>query len=63
MITKKVFFKTVAAILILALLFGVVLPFLMSAKSTIAVAIALLILIIMAVGGVYYVLFSNKKVD
>jgi len=63
MITKKVFFKAVAAILVLALLFGAVLPYLMSAKSTIAVAIALTTLVIMAVGGVYYVLFSNKKVN
>jgi len=61
MITKKVFFKTVAAFLILCVLFGAVLPFLVSANSPVAVGIALLVMIAIPVGAVYYVLFPNKE--
>lgn len=59
-VSKKRFLVSIATFVLMSVLFGVVLPFLMSAKSTIAVCIAIVIIFVLLVGVVYYVVFSKK---
>jgi uncharacterized membrane protein len=51
--SKKQFFMGIALVLTFAILVGLVLPWLMSAKSTIAVLIALAIIVCIVAGLVY----------
>lgn len=60
MISKKQFFMSVVGLVLIALCLGVVLPFLVSAKSTFAFIFAV-VLMVAAIGSVfYYVLFKKE---
>ena len=54
MITKEAFIKATVGVIALAVLFGVILPMLISAKSTFAFLAGVAILVAIFVGGVYY---------
>lgn len=56
----KVFFKAAAFFAVLALIFGVILPFLISAKSTLAV-IGGIIVLVCFVGGLVYTLERSLR--
>jgi NADH:ubiquinone oxidoreductase subunit 3 (subunit A) len=59
--SKKQFFMGIALVLTFAILVGLVLPWLMSAKSTIAVLIALAIIVCIVAGLVYVGMFKLLK--
>jgi hypothetical protein len=61
MITPKQFFAYISLVLFYALMIGLVLPFLLSAKSTIAVFAGICAIIVLVAAPVYYIMFVNKK--
>ena len=66
MFSKKVFFGAIVGLVALAVLFGGVLPWLISAKSGIAVTIGLGVILALVVGGLFFVLnkfgfFNSEK--
>lgn len=66
MFSKKTFFGVIIGLVALVVLFGGVLPWLISAKSGIAVTIGLGVILALAVGGLFFVinkfgLFNSEK--
>ena len=59
--SKRQFFGVVLGVVALAILMGFVLPMLMSAKSGIAVGIAIVIMLTMVVAGLYFVFVREPK--
>ena len=59
--SKKRFFGVVIGVAALAILMGFILPMLMSAKSGIAVGIAVAIMMTMVVAGLYFVFVRETK--
>lgn len=59
-LTKNLFFSAIAFAITLAILFGVVFPWLISAPSTVAVIAGLALLFGCIVGFVYWVIFKFK---
>lgn len=59
--TRKMFFGIVLAVIASAIMLGVVLPMLMSAKSTMAVTLAITAMSVWFVAVVYYVYFKIIK--
>jgi len=59
--TKTKFFLSLLGFITIVILFGFLLPWLMSAKGTVPVLIALVIMLSIPVSALYYFLFRNKK--
>lgn len=61
LMTKSKFFLTILLVILSVVLLGFVLPWLMSAKSTIAVFTALFLILAISITVLYFILFRNKK--
>lgn len=59
--TRKMFFGIVFALVALAILFGFLLPMLMSAESTMAVVIALSTIAVVILSPIYHIYFNILK--
>lgn len=59
--SKTKFFLILLALVLSVILIGFLLPWLMSAKGTIPVLIALVVMLSIPVSALYYILFRNKK--